>query len=177
MQIIYLDMDGVLVNFWGKSCELLQIDKTYNESLSELGFETPKEFWNKMKQFEESEMFWPALEEYTWTQDLLKKVKDSGATWYILTSPSLSEYSSKGKVQKLQQMFGRHFKNYVITKHKHLLAKPNTLLIDDTEEKVDKFIEHGGQAMLFPQSWNRNKHLIDERVEYYTTIINDFVGK
>jgi hypothetical protein len=37
---------------------------------------------------------------------------------------------------------------------KHLMAKPDVLLIDDLQKNVDKFIDAGGQAVCVPSNWN-----------------------
>tara|TARA_B100000700_G_C14367978_1_gene544625 strand:+ start:90 stop:317 length:228 start_codon:yes stop_codon:yes gene_type:complete len=50
--------------------------------------------------------------------------------------------------------------------HKHLLAKPDVVLIDDSDEKCRKFIEAGGHAILLPQPWNANHGLVDPEKEY-----------
>ena len=40
------------------------------------------------------------------------------------------------------------------------------LLIDDNDTNVDRFRERGGRAILFPQPWNRNHSLAEDRMSY-----------
>jgi hypothetical protein len=51
----------------------------------------------------------------------------------------------------------RYFPNVkrIFTKEKHFCANPQTILIDDTDAKIEKFREHGGLTVTFPQPWNQ----------------------
>ncbi len=49
---------------------------------------------------------------------------------------------------------------------KQKFARPNVLLVDDWEKQVDPFIEAGGQAILFPQPWNRNHEFASDPLKY-----------
>jgi hypothetical protein len=71
-----------------------------------------------------------------------------------------------GKVHWLQQFFDPRFRRYMLGSHKHLMAKPGVVLIDDSDAKCEKFIEAGGGAILFPQPWNSNYDQIDARKPY-----------
>lgn len=57
----------------------------------------------------------------------------------------------------------RHFPEVPANKikvdsQKHLLAGPDRLLIDDDPENCDRFIQHGGQAFMFPTAQNTKKY-------------------
>jgi 5'(3')-deoxyribonucleotidase len=54
---------------------------------------------------------------------------------------------------------------------KEVLAKPNVMLIDDSQDGCDKFAVAGGAVCLFPQRWNSNADRIDKRLEYATECI------
>ena len=40
------------------------------------------------------------------------------------------------------------------TIRKHFCARPDALLIDDSDHNVEAFLAHGGQAILVPRPWN-----------------------
>lgn len=45
-------------------------------------------------------------------------------------------------------------RQYFMTPRKWLLAQPETLLIDDCEQNIEKFVAGGGNGIVFPQPWN-----------------------
>ena len=47
-------------------------------------------------------------------------------------------------------------RQYAITPRKHLFARPDSLLIDDYSENIERFEAHGGHAILVPRPWNDN---------------------
>ena len=59
-----------------------------------------------------------------------------------------------GKLLWLQEHVGVNCRDFVLTPQKHLLAAPGTVLIDDDLGNCQRFTEHGGAALAFPQHWN-----------------------
>ena len=166
MNRIFLDMDGVLVN-WHAGVEKVLGIKFTDEQLIErqiecsLGIE-PIKFW---KAIDDYDCFWENLEPYPWFSELWKKCSDYCET-FILSKPHyLSPSSSSGKTRWLQRMLGSEFADCVFTKHKYLCANSNSLLIDDHQKMVDEFIAYGGNALLFPQSWNSGSESIEDFLE------------
>lgn len=72
----------------------------------------------------------------------------------FLTKPTGAE-SAGGKVAWIERFapIWLHDK-YTITKQKADLAKPDRLLIDDSDAEVNAFREAGGLALLVPRPWN-----------------------
>ena len=99
--------------------------------------------------------FWRNLEEYPWFWNLYNQLKGFGDVIFC-SKPAISPQSLKGKLEWLQDRFGKEFRDYVFTDKKFYLANPNTVLIDDDERQVDPFRSYGGKAILFPQLWNIN---------------------
>jgi len=65
----------------------------------------------------------------------------------------------------VKEHLSRYYKQLIITMApKHLLAKPDTLLIDDKDENVEGFWDAGGKAILVPRPWNSNHKLSDVSV-------------
>lgn len=155
--IVYLDMDGVLVDFVGGALKLFNkpksILKPAEYHLEKLFGITTDEFWERIDA--EGESFWTNLEVYPHTSKLISMVEEYADEWHICTAPAFHPNSFSGKVKTLHKLFGRKFRNFVITPHKQLLANNKSVLIDDSDHKCKKFIAAGGDAILFPQMWNK----------------------
>lgn len=121
-----------------------------------------REFWHEINL--QGHSFWSELPAYPWMDELVATIRQY-APFTILSSPSLVPECLSGKVWWLQQYFGRSFRDFMIGPHKYHCAKPDVVLIDDSDENVQKFRTHGGQAILFPQIWNQN-HAISDPVEF-----------
>lgn len=114
---------------------------------------TEAAFWAPIN--EAGERFWADLPVLLWAHDLLDHLTLYTPNWYLVTSPSQSPDSYSGKMVWIQNLLGKDFNRVVITRYKHLLANPHTVLIDDREESVKKFAQHGGHGITFPARNNR----------------------
>jgi len=75
----------------------------------------------------------------------------------IATGPTKCPESLAGKLEWIHKHFPEWMhRQYAITPRKHLLARPDSLLIDDYCENTDRFEAHGGHAILVPSPWNQN---------------------
>lgn len=73
----------------------------------------------------------------------------------VLTSPTIDPECLAGKLEWIQKNFPRWLhRQFLIGPRKHFCARPDALLIDDNDEQVRRFREHGGQALLVPRPWN-----------------------
>lgn len=94
---------------------------------------------------------------------------------YLLTTPMSNPGSATGKTLWVEKHLPEYKKRLIITQApKSLLARPDTLLIDDKTENVDEFIEAGGYGLLVPRPWNIDFgmanytiQIIEERLEEY----------
>lgn len=164
MKTILLDMDGVLVDFVGDACAVLGVDPSVAKSwnfFNDLGMSEP-EFWSRIDKVGES--FWAGVSEHEWCDELLELANSFGNV-VISSAPSRSPYSSSGKVRWLKNKFGEGFRDFMLGKHKHLMANANTILIDDNDDNVAKFSRNGGHGILFPQRWNLNARKQD-RIQF-----------
>lgn len=152
---IFLDMDGVLCDFAGGVCALFgkpgpsagDPAQALHEYLG-----VPKGvMWSRIG--EVGARLWENLEPLPWAQDLVAWSRSHG-NLYIATSPALHPGSLSGKMVWLQRRFGKQFRDFIVSPHKHLLAAPGRLLIDDTTRQVDAFRASGGAAILFPSVEN-----------------------
>lgn len=161
---VFLDLDGVLADFVGGYCKLIDIDR---EMLDEVwlrdhpgNWHLPDvlgcsldEFWKPIH--EAGESFWFELLPTNYFEELIERVESFvGNRWYIVSSPSRCHTSHSGKVRWIKSMFGKKFDRFMLTPHKELLAKPTTILIDDSDTNCDKFELCGGRSYVFPTVGN-----------------------
>lgn len=118
---------------------------------------TPEEFWAPINYGREE--FWENLDLLPWFKELVEFVEEHSSEWHIVSAPSKCPTSYNGKVRAFKKVFGNDFDRFILTPHKSLFAKSNTILIDDRDENVEKFIQAGGQGIVFPTIGNsRHAH-------------------
>ena len=162
---ICLDMDGVCTDFVGAALRLHGFDpEEFFEVWPEESYHivdlvkqvtgvemSYAEFWQPIN--EAGVDFWHGLLEYPHFKALWSLCQELTGSVYFLTSPSWDPASLMGKVRWMQDQFSLDFRDYVITNRKHLLAKPNMVLVDDLPEHADAFRRHGGKAIQFPRPY------------------------
>ena len=182
---VFLDMDGVLVNFLSGLHKALGVPYSYENYSYEKGK------WNMLTDiklhdgtpvtFEECNdcctfEFWQHLEWMRDGHEILRMItkKFDTKNIYLLTTPMPNPQSSTGKVLWLRYNLPVYLKHAIITQApKHLLARSDTLLIDDKDENVDGFCEAGGKALLVPRPWNRAHLQADRTVE----VVREFLER
>ena len=185
IKTVYLDLDGVLVNFLGGLHKSLGVSYSYENYPYEKGkwnmLTDIKGFDDIPATFEQCNdcctiSFWQNLE---WMHDgynILTAIeyKFAPARIYLLTTPMPNYESPTGKWLWIQDNMSMYLKRTIITQApKHLLARPDTLLIDDKDENVDGFREAGGKALLVPRPWNHAHLQTDRTVE----VVKEFLER
>lgn len=182
---ILVDMDEVLSDFVGAAAEVHGVDRFKLEALRRengWGMELPlsrllgrdiglNEFWEPIHQV--SYQFWTGLRPLPWMNEILDLVKHHTDDWYIVSAPSKRSDSVSGKIDWLRKYLGGDWDRLVPTKHKHLLANPTTLLIDDREENIEKFVLAGGEGIVFPSHGNKFHSLANNPVPYVASILKE----
>jgi hypothetical protein len=118
---------------------------------------TRKEFWSLVSQHTWANA--PVSEEYEW---LLNRCCElvGRKNVFLLTSAIAGVYAESpdcvaGKFEWIQKHWPSDMQEQVIiTSQKHLLARHDTLLIDDSDKNVTSFCGYGGNAILVPRPWN-----------------------
>lgn len=151
---VYLDMDGVIVDFVrgiNKELEISEYAKKW-DWWTDNGF-TFQDV-NERCTFR----FWRNLEWMHDGHDILREVAKyfKLEQIYLLTYPMPNIESPTGKWIWIRNNIPEYYKRTIITQaSKTLLAKPDCLLIDDKDENVEEFIAAGGDAILVPRPWNK----------------------
>lgn len=167
---VLLDVDGVLCNFVEKLCDFYGIDcedAMQNwEPLEEYELHKTEHF--KAKNITEEKIkndllsmpfgWWRSMNTYPHFSDILILVDDYFKNWLFATSPIMTGECLSGRLGWLNWIYGGDLDEtkVMIGHSKFLMANKNTLLIDDSEKNVKKFISMGGQAILYPRPWNSN---------------------
>ncbi len=165
---ILLDMDGVLVDFFGATLALHGREDLLDrwpagewDMARVLGLDG-RDFWDPIA--EAGASFWIGLEWYPWADELLELCEEVGG-FVIATSPSRDPASAAGKMHCLRERFGKKFRDYMIGPHKALMAGCGMVLIDDRDTGVASFRAAGGRALRFPQLWNADHALAANPLE------------
>ena len=164
--LLKIDMDGVVTNWVKGCCETCGLDpenkKLRNEIKSgkdmqdiEMNSLTEEEMWDKILEIGSS--WWENLDVLPWANKLIKMLSKHGEVAFLSSPGNLNQHprsvaeASKGKMEWIY----KHFKEIpVILCHaKYLCASPNSILIDDSQKKIDKFVEYGGKAFLWPNQY------------------------
>lgn len=180
IKTVFLDVDGILANFRKGIHDAF--DKPYDyPTLS-----SRWEFWDdwpdvtfEMVNAACTTSFWQNLEWMHDGHDILQAVlnKFSAKQIYLLTAPMPNIESPTGKWMWIQDNLSTYLKRIIITQApKHLLARPDTLLIDDKNENIDKFIEAGGRGLLVNRPWNRYRQGLDSSLEVVELLLKNYQG-
>ena len=119
-----------------------------------------EEFWQTI---ETNEYFWFNMTPFPWAKGLYDLLSEF-APVTIASSPSLNPRCIPDKLEWLSKHLGVKSDSCMFGGRKYLMAKPDTLLIDDYPKNVEKFIEAGGKAVLVPSSWNTEDLSFDKVV-------------
>lgn len=167
-------MDGVLCDFVKRALEVLGAPDDFEfkpgikyspamETWDGLGFSLGK-FWKLIDS--SGEDFWTDLDKLPWSDELMDYAHSVSSEVYILTSPSLNPNCASGKRRWMKNHYPKMMKNMIIANKKHLLANPRSVLIDDTQNKISDWVYEGGHGILFPQPWNDNYKMTNDRMEF-----------
>ena len=161
IQTVFLDMDGVLVDFMGAVCEI--IGKIPPPSVYHF-FEEEREEVNRQCNM----AFWINLDWMHDGHDILRAVvkRFDPKSIYLCTAPMPNTETASGKVKWIEKNIPDYLSRWIITPvPKKILANPNSLLIDDKDENIAEFCEAGGQGILVPRPWNELRGWADKSLQ------------
>jgi 5'(3')-deoxyribonucleotidase len=162
---ILLDMDGVLADFFSAALhklnlkfrpknpvEMSEYRQTGSFDMAKFFGITKDQFWQCV---EDTNYFWDNIPAYPWAKQLYEFLSEF-APVTIASNPSHGVSCVYGKVNWLKYNIDKNFNqdNCIFGAKKYLMAKPDTLLIDDFQKNCGEFIAAGGQAVCVPSNWN-----------------------
>ena len=160
MKQIFLDMDGVIVDFTQGLIDFYDLDAT-EESFKSWGSiygvcgREHEELWNDL-----GYRFWVGLKFTKEAKVILKMLKRYQPI--LLSLPPINQplaYAAKARwVEDNLPEFHKSGR-ILLGGTKYQIAGPDKLLIDDHEEYCNSWIAHGGSAILVPRPWNMNRGL------------------
>tara|TARA_Y100000034_G_scaffold90352_1_gene108841 strand:- start:220 stop:792 length:573 start_codon:yes stop_codon:yes gene_type:complete len=156
---IFCDVDGVLADFVGGVLKLFPDSSATHTDITEWNISNclgvpNDEVWRRVNA--EGIEFWGHLDPIPGALQFVRGLEEIAPVTFA-TTPSRQPHSAAGKLGWLQYHFGtkRTDGNVVLTSQKHLLARPDTALVDDKPENVGQFLEADDVcAVLFAQPWN-----------------------
>jgi hypothetical protein len=173
--MILLDMDGVLANF-SLAASLVhgqgKARPTHWNWYEDWGI-TGKEFWAPIHELGGG-FYKRWVQPYPWAVDVLRLVADAD-DFIIYSAPSSSEYGYSGKkawIDKYLQPYHDKPIKIHVGSDKWLMAGKDRLLIDDYDENIKKFREHGGHTVTFPQPWNSQKEVEPGDLTYLRSFLH-----
>lgn len=169
LSTVLLDMDGVCANFLYGALNVFGRPDLYSnwpvgvwDMANVLGIDG-SEFYGGLER--QGSKFWADLPPLPWLDYLWASLLDLGEKHgfniVFCSTPIRHASCAQGKVEWLQQRYGRDFTDYILVHDKTILARPNTILIDDLETNVLGFCKAGGFGILFPAITNCYKRSPD----------------
>jgi len=166
---VFFDLDGVLFNFVESLFEKfhLEIDPypfpkgTYDIfPYFESKYKIPQ---SKIFSLLREESFWENLKTNPKGKELFNMVvkKIGKDSVFFLSKPIVGmPYSFSGKYKGIAKNFPGFSKNIILTtSHKDIIDNEDIILIDDSDEEINKIKK--GKGILFPQPWNSRWKDID----------------
>jgi hypothetical protein len=168
---ICLDLDGVITDWSGGLCKLLDINPWTPETqkilrsnyMIEGGEFGPIERIDSAVQ-EAGYDFWINLELLPWAHDLVNLCNKYGEVIF-LTSPGAFHAGAHAKPDYILKHFNS--RAYVLTEYKSLCARSDRILIDDMQKNIDMWKAHDGIPFRWPCQWRllEDPELVKEAME------------
>jgi 5'(3')-deoxyribonucleotidase len=165
--VVFVDMDGVLCDFAAGAVRTFRgrlDEEVYPPSRFDLETSLGLSAGEFRKTIDDAgPAWWSELSGFPWTDALIDLVRRYGRSWFVLSSDSPFAFAAEGKSAWLRRLRSQP-DGKIFTRRKSLFAAPGRLLIDDADENVEEFRRSGGEAVLFPQPWNRNAPFVEDRM-------------
>lgn len=145
---IFVDLDGVLVDFDKRSAELFNIDPREVEGDKQL----KRQFWQNVKQhLAAGKQFWGDMDPRPDAFDLWGYVKKHNPTILTASGVTGKEQATREKHEWVRKHLGPNVPTIVVQdgKDKAQYAAPNHILIDDRMKAIGPWIDKGGVGILF----------------------------
>jgi hypothetical protein len=164
---VFLDMDGVLVNFIDGACLMHGKANPWTVGKNRGSYDiggllgmTPEEFWGPLGSHE----FWANLSWLDDGREILSAASHCAylSNIYLLSSPGRETGAYSGKAAWVKREIPDLFPRLLLSHCKDVVAKPGHVLVDDYEENCKAFTAAGGTAILVPRLHNSRWKLADQ---------------
>lgn len=169
--MIYLDIDGVVADFDQAVCRwfgrpVLQHYEDGRHLWRHIGLHSDDDIQQTI--WDMPAGFWSSIPLLPWARQLVAVCEDvvGKDSVYFATAAIGSNDCASGKMLWIAQHFPEMARRTILIRDKWMLTGPDRILIDDLENQCDKFVEHGGSSILFPQLWNRSKNHVPWRMTH-----------
>lgn len=162
IQHLYLDMDGVIADFYTLLSEWFKVDhwkeiKTREEILERL---KGSSFFSEIPVFDNTYLILDIVDYY------------SKGNWSILSTPLEGDFDNSVKhkniwLDKVLGQAGIEPRNRFYSHKKELYALPNTVLIDDRPQNINDFIKAGGLGIRFQANESYISKLVQKLENIY----------
>lgn len=173
MDTVFVDMDGVLVDFVGGVLKHHKLPGTTVDrfkgsyAIETILDMTPAEFWTHL---DENRKFWadlsPTRECFQIIESLERQFGKQHV--YLLSSPAMSPDCYSGKAEWVAKHLPRYMSRLFLMGKKHFCAARGRLLVDDSDANVDMFRRFGGSAVLYPRPWNSLHSFTHDGMKLFT---------
>lgn len=157
MITVFMDLDGVIVNFQDGICEALKLPTPYLQEENHGKYDMAELFGLTQAQFNKplKYHFWLSLEKMPDAKPLMNLAKSLGKVYFL----SATCVGTHGAYDGKRAWVKRHYPNYSLicteAEAKQAMAHGAAYLFDDRESNVDEFTARGGRGILVPRPWNR----------------------
>lgn len=155
--ICYLDMDGVQCDFIKGVLEAFDVkgdpylkEENYGNWWIQKILGIPDEEFYSRLDFN----FWANLPKTKEADEIVSLVMENFKEVRVLTTSCLSWGSYGGKYEWISKHYPFLRRSIVTSAFKHELAKPDRLLIDDSDVNIEEFDAAGGMTFKYPRAWN-----------------------
>lgn len=172
--VIVLDLDDVLVDWWGNVFKLFGQNFSEFKKLGDGEGGAVQPFERKIEKYlslatgreitpeilkdviDRAPDFWYSMEPLPEAREFVQDLCEFGP---VILVTSISNFSADTARQKLLWIENHLWdviptEYRIITNCRHYLAGPRRILIDDAETNIKAFKEIGGQGVLVPKVWN-----------------------
>lgn len=157
MKKIFIDLDGVIVNWSGGLCKLVGADPSdpkIRELLKQEPFIQGGPFGTTQDVYDivnnAGFWFWYELDLLPWAKNLVSLCKEYGDI-YFLTSPSTFIDAPSAKMAYIKSYLNDE--KFIITQHKYTCANASSILIDDLQLNIDLWEQNNGITFHWPNQW------------------------
>lgn len=178
MYKIWIDLDGVLVNWHAGACKHFDIAYPSNFVFTWgwLSEQTGLGTTDLLASMDAEPEFWRTLEPTAHAGEIISYLDSNFPDWGILSSATRSGTSWGGKAEWVFRYLGRSGMDRLVIccGDKARFAYPKAVLIDDRRRNIDDWMAAGGVAFHWVEYSSDMTHQLDEQSMRLTAFLNTY---